>query len=1464
MVNKIFVLSILSILLLSVVSAFDWDNVKSYSKPIGDRYGEITFKNAFGLPLIGSDLAKVKLTSNSDICIDCYAEGTTTLYTDGYLMNDLKFRRSTTDTNYFYRQYKIYIQNGFKEQKYTEEVCDAKKLITDKWNCYNVEKTMLVPNWIEYNWELLKPGIYNWRIESKKAYYETIDWVGTWFGIDGTEWAVWGGTNYTDGNYSVHVFRDVGTFSFNHTNAVPLNVSVLVVAGGGGGSCGGGGAGGLIYNLSYYVGVGENIAVSVGAGGVGTTIAQTGRNGTNSSFGLLKALGGGGGSLNGESPASGGSGGGGGCSGSTAHNGGAPYPNQGTYGGRTVSTANPYPSGGGGGAGQMGGNATGSAGNGGNGLQYSINGTAVYYAGGGGGGTFLAGTPGTGGLGGGGAGASASAQGGAGVNGTGGGGGGGGNGGAGGNYGGSGIVIVRFLTADAGGGGDTTLSGKVDLLTPLNAVNITSAPVKFSANASATNGNVSNMTLTIWNATTVTNFVSTSGTFNVTNWSQSGLANAFYTWNVYACYSNSTASLCNYNSTNRTFQLATPGAGIFYGSGTTPNGAVLAGSSFVVNVSATSAVDYSNATIRLYDGSSNLINSTFHTTQPVYLTYTGLTDGTYYINVTGYSTNGNTEQLETYTWKLDNVAPTVSFVYPLNAQIYNVSWPGQLNYSASDPNLGACWYKTRESGPNVTISCGTNVTDLFTDGSELNTYFETTKKTTKYWIWANDSAGNEVGATINFTVSNRAVVVYNYSAFDTTVLPPNNSFLNYNSTIVTKLIAADCGATFPLCNTAPVSGPFYTSLRINSNQYDSYCSYLSNDLEDEWLSCNNSLNSVFSMNSQRNLIFFNNYNLSDGEYYWNMSVKSYVGTWNISSQFKFTVDTVMPSVQLFSPSGAMNQLNNGQNMSLNYSVSDTNLAYCWFNYNSLNVTVPCNNNHSFLYVSGKNSLTLYANDSAGNVNSANTSWGVTLTLVNNTYSPTTYETAYENFESNVELFPGLTLLSSSLVYNGTQYSGASLTLSGPNTYAFRRSIDIPLNSNPFAVETKNFYWMIEFTNGNILNTSSLTQNVSSINIVLCNSTFNNLALNFTTYDTVAPTIPLNASFEATFSIRSPNGTTALSRNFSYSSINESRSNWMFCLNASGTNVTVNSFIDYYAPGYDPRDYIIQDGVIGSFTQNIPLYLTSTSTTDIVTITVKDQNYNPLAGSLVTIQQWNIGSNSFSTIGMFTTGNQGTGLMNLVLYTTWYRAMVTIGGELVEVTDIQKMDDTSWEILVDLGTTNPYDLFGTINHGLTFNNATNITTFTWSDSSGYTQKGCLIVKNMTALGYSTISSECTVTTAGTISYLLPPGGDYYMQGVLFLDDSYGVSQVVDELFERLGVPAFLAVISPFGKVISFLLIGTGGLIGAAASSPVWGIGLIIIAMFISWQLGWLNLTTGIFTSFFVALLVAWFRQFRRNG
>lgn len=282
------------------------------------------------------------------------------------------------------------------------------------------------------------------------------------------------GTTFTlDAWFTPHTSFAAGDL-VSDANA-PRTLEALIVGGGGGGgsSAGGGGGGGGVKTPTPSAGVGA-YTITVGAGGAAGVSG-----GNSSAFGTTATGGGRGGSDTGTG-ANGGSGGGGGGAPSVASatpaggTGTGGEGNDGAAGSRTTGHAI---GGGGGGA-----SAAGSGKNGGAGTSSSISGTATTYGSGGGGGTGSADAAGTGGTGAGNGGQDA-ASGTAGTANRGGGGGGAGANGGTAGAGGSGVVIVRYLTgAITATGGTVTTSGSytVHTFTTSGTFTVTATAVSVS------------------------------------------------------------------------------------------------------------------------------------------------------------------------------------------------------------------------------------------------------------------------------------------------------------------------------------------------------------------------------------------------------------------------------------------------------------------------------------------------------------------------------------------------------------------------------------------------------------------------------------------------------------------------------------------------------------------------------------------------------------------------------------------------------------------------------------------------------------------------------------------------------------------------------------------------------------------------------------------------------------------------
>src|SRR3990167_2423920 len=119
---KIIIWVFVFFLLVGFAYAWEWDNVKEYD----EATEKITIVNALGL---GGILAEYRLLFNTDACIiDCYAEGTATLYDEDILFNDLRFRKKINGqlqyTSLTQSKYLIEINESYNHSiESTKKVC---------------------------------------------------------------------------------------------------------------------------------------------------------------------------------------------------------------------------------------------------------------------------------------------------------------------------------------------------------------------------------------------------------------------------------------------------------------------------------------------------------------------------------------------------------------------------------------------------------------------------------------------------------------------------------------------------------------------------------------------------------------------------------------------------------------------------------------------------------------------------------------------------------------------------------------------------------------------------------------------------------------------------------------------------------------------------------------------------------------------------------------------------------------------------------------------------------------------------------------------------------------------------------------------------------------------------------------------------------------------------------------------
>lgn len=214
--KKIILSMIVCILLINLISALDFDNIKSdiiltkgQALTVGDKqiayndlwvtYKPIEVKNAFGL---GETLFKGAITTHTNSCsYDCESIMTIQLANKGVLIEDIRFKRLVKEEwiDYDFNRYKIYYSNS--EESYEQDVYETQcKNLFDEKNQTNYQdcnelktgtQTLLRPIWQEYFNEELDAGTYQIKINGNKKVSDSLDWQiktqGQWI----EEWASW-------------------------------------------------------------------------------------------------------------------------------------------------------------------------------------------------------------------------------------------------------------------------------------------------------------------------------------------------------------------------------------------------------------------------------------------------------------------------------------------------------------------------------------------------------------------------------------------------------------------------------------------------------------------------------------------------------------------------------------------------------------------------------------------------------------------------------------------------------------------------------------------------------------------------------------------------------------------------------------------------------------------------------------------------------------------------------------------------------------------------------------------------------------------------------------------------------------------------------------------------------------------------------------------------------------------------
>jgi hypothetical protein len=621
----------------------------------------------------------------------------------------------------------------------------------------------------------------------------------------------------------------------------------------------------------------------------------------------------------------------------------------------------------------------------------------------------------------------------------------------------------------------------------------------------------------------------------------------------------------------------------------------------------------------------------------------------------------------------------------------------------------------------------------------------------------------------------------------------------------------------------------------------------------------------YSINISRSQVF------GEGNYHWNVYACGNNGTttncsWATTNR-TFTVDSTKPVVHVNGPSGNQGTFGAGKTLNLTYSINDTNNQSCWFNYDGVDKTIDCNANLFIFNATTATALTLYANDTAGNLNSNTTSWfypvveGDTYYLTNVTESENATFSLFMNWSESFYISA-----TAELVYNGTTYT--SSTLGNGGNANFTVIFDIPL------IEThtvnRTFYWKVSFYNGTgtyTLLTSPKSHIVNRMYLETCNATYTTKAFNFTVYNENNLSRINNFDFNANFYYWKGSGSVFRNTTFSNANIAEKA----LCYLPRTDSLYTNALITYGQTTnetYLPRNYYFNNYYFDNVTDNVSLYLLPITDATTFILKVQDSNVFPLAGYYIYVQRYYPGTDSYETVQVGKTDDNGKTLGFYKTETVFYRHIITDENGTVVLTTSRQLifgETVPYTLIFTIGSVSDYPWINLkekdgLTYGLTYNKTSQQTIFIYADTDTGFEQGRLEVYQNNPSGSDTLICN---TTSLLASALLNCDLSGESNKTSYTAKAYITRDGDEDLIALIKFDKTTSedVFGTEGLLIAFFIVLTSGLI--FFWSPVMGVWGMTISMVFIKMIGLANFSyIWVFSAIFIAIIMT--VLFKREG
>lgn len=445
---------------------------------------------------------------------------------------------------------------------------------------------------------------------------------------------------------------------------------------------------------------------------------------------------------------------------------------------------------------------------------------------------------------------------------------------------------------------------------------------------------------------------------------------------------------------------------------------------------------------------------------------------------------------------------------------------------------------------------------------------------------------------------------------------------------------------------------------------------------------------------------------------------------------------------------------------LTFSINYTDANRIW-KFNVSNSTSLLNetriNSSFFIYnasinisdkIAGKYDINTWACDGSNRDN---------CSFVNFTYNKITDKVAFQSqtIENNKETirlvlnFTDTSLVQSDisavLIYNHTKYS-PTITSSGEI---------FTLTSNPYspnitgASDKIPFHWEFNISS-DLFNSTFYNQTIGNLLLIECSDIYVQHTLNISVWNESSPTLYVPVNLEHTYQVYDSNGVAYRSFNFTNNTI----ANFSLCIYPTVT-ITTDFHIDY-AYGDTTFSYFAYQFNLSNATKTLNLYVSDG--TIQITYNVVDNYENDIEGAYITVEKYDVGTNSYKVVETLKTDSEGNAIGRAVLYTAWYRFTISYLGENKLQEGPLKLTSDTKNFKISLAAedwTDNWVDYRSASFALGWNNATKKFHLNYTDSQLVIDTLCLEVLNISTSTRANISSQCDSST-GLLGTLYGPG------------------------------------------------------------------------------------------------------------